>query len=98
MDKVFIFLGMLTLAWPLLGVVLLAFFANVYVVPGAPWHAKVKAVFLNSFVYPYFLLFHWTVPAVVIQPVNMTKEEEDGIKRWMQSWCQCAGCKRRRGE
>lgn len=97
MNVVLQFIGFCVALYWFVGLLMLAFYAKVYVYPGAPLHAKLGTVLAA----PWFLPMIWwrtgRAPIAVIAPAD-DPEAEAKVKEWMKSHCPCPACKARRGE
>lgn len=93
-------LGLMMVLYWLVGLIIFAFFAKVYVHPGAPLSAKIVTVLLASALLPWDVMTQGRVPRVMIAPKNPSPAAQRIISEWMaaNTDCDCPACRRRRGE
>lgn len=89
-------IGFIVVIWWVIGVILLAYFAKIYVQPGAPLMPKIMTVLVCGFVLPWLAMVNGRIPIAVVAENN--PESEKKVERWIADNCPCGGCRRRRGE
>src|SRR5687767_5034076 len=88
--------GFMALAWWLLGVIIFAFMAKVYVHPGTPWPMRLWVLVVSAWRLPLSLLFGASGVLITLAPDG--EEAEEAVKKWMAANCDCKKCRSRRGE
>lgn len=101
LDILIYTIGFIAVMWWLFGVILFAFFTNIYVAKGTPLSVKLVSVLLSGFTIPYMLFTMGKLPnGAIIAPAEPSPEEQEAIQDWMKQVnpCNCPECRRQRGE
>lgn len=96
-DAFIYFIGFSVLAWWLIGVVAMAFFAKVYVHPGTPFIEKAITAGVSGFIIPWAMLTRGVIPMILLHPQEMTEADTEQVRNWLAQHCDCPSCKRRSG-
>lgn len=93
---IFTIIGVVAVAWWLLGVLMIAFAPAIYVSKDAPLSAKLGALWAGAWVYPKLYFMAGYLPAMIIAPEDPDEDESLRIREFQQSMCQCPRCRQRR--
>jgi hypothetical protein len=85
--------GFAVCVWWVIGVILFAWGAKVYVGPQAPLFTKIMTVLTMGFVMPWHMLKFGTWPRVALVPNNNPAAMRD-YENWLMEQCGCEGCQK----